>query len=100
MCYIGKELQEAKEEYWLLNWSVQSSTAKWEELSALLKMKAHYLEKMRKFSLSTRRNRNPCPRKILDFHWSMSLGSGFAMEMPKIMCTMHGQGLKEIFFSV
>lgn len=28
------------------------------------------------------------------------LGSVFAMEMPKIMCTMHGQGLKEISFSV
>lgn len=41
MCYVGKELQEAEEEYWLLNWSVQSFTAKREELSALLKMKAH-----------------------------------------------------------
>lgn len=34
MCYVGKELQEAGEVYWLINWSVQSFTTKWEELSA------------------------------------------------------------------
>jgi len=45
-------------------------------------------------------NGNPCPRKILDLSFSMSLRSFFAMEMPKIMCVMHAPGLKEITISL
>lgn len=49
-------------------------------------------------SLSTRRNDNPCTRKILNLN--MSLRSFLAMEMLKIICTIYATGWKEMTISM